>query len=97
MSTVSDHFKIHFSRISRLNFVMDAIQLSPEPVLGGCIKHLGTDAGGGRSPDHVIQTSHFRTFIVKQQLFIQTKTIRRTFLRTNDGNFFIFANDVNQN
>jgi len=33
-----------------LNFTLDSIKLSPEPVLGACIQHLVSDSGSVRGP-----------------------------------------------
>nr|GLL42708.1 inorganic phosphate transporter 1-4-like [Ipomoea trifida] len=43
--TVSDHLEVHFCRVSSLDLVMEAIQLSFEPVFGGSIQHFCTNSG----------------------------------------------------
>lgn len=49
--TVSDHLKIHLTWVSCLNFIVDAVQLPPEPVLWCCIQHLSSDSGHVRRPE----------------------------------------------
>lgn len=47
---LSDVINSYLRGICCLNFTLDSIKLSPEPVLGACIQHLVSDPGSIRRP-----------------------------------------------
>lgn len=51
MSSFSQNFKVQFCEISSLKLVVNSIEFSPKPILGGGIQHLSSDSRHRRRPD----------------------------------------------